>query len=196
MMSVSPPLTRQEPGAYIDDSATPATIPNVPTGLTLTIDAGQIAASWTAPADGGDSIIGYSVQHKLNTSATWLNSGHSGTGTSFIIDMLAKGSSYNVRVAAINNVGTGPYVDGSATTPTEPGTPESLSLIAGHVSGTGVNIGVSWNAPSSTGGISITGYSVQYKEFTVVPWTTWTHSGTTTAATITEPAISEGEGTQ
>ena len=63
------------------------------------------------------------------------------------------------------------------TTPAAPATP---TLIAGNQ-----RITASWSAPSATGTSAISGYDVRYKLASESNWTSWSHSGTATTATIT-----------
>ena len=51
------------PGPAATVSDTPATVPDAPAALTLTVGDGQLAAAWVAPAsDGGSPVTGYRVQ--------------------------------------------------------------------------------------------------------------------------------------
>lgn len=160
------------------------TEPGVPTGLTLVPGSGQISLSWTAPVDTGyTSLTDYSIQYKASTSSSWIPfiDGVS-TGTTAIITGLTNGTTYNVRVAAVNSVGTGAYTATSSAVPaTIPGAPTSLSATKSGTSAT-----LTWTAPASTGGSAITDYRVEYKLSTDATWTTFTDSVTsTTGATVT-----------
>ena len=172
-------------GAYVSASATTNTTPGVPTGLSLMPGGELIGASWTAPSNtGGTPITGYSVQYRPGSSGNWIPWTHTSTNTSTTITGLTNGTAYEVRVAAINSVGTGSYTSAASATPaaadTVPGVPDSLSLTAEDT-----QIAISWTAPSNTGGTPITGYSVQYRPGISGNWTNWTHASTATSATIT-----------
>ena len=156
--------------------------PDAPTLDSVNPSVGSLALVWSAPADTGTgSVTGYSIQYKLGTSSTWVDWTFSGTSTSTTITGLQTGTSYDVRIAAKNVIGTGEYVESTVSTgATVPEAPQSLTLTP-----TGGQIKATWTAPSVTGGSPITGYSVQYKVGTSNTWIAWTHSGTATTATIT-----------
>ena len=90
--------------------ATPmAVAPDAPTGLSADAGNTQIALAWSAPGDdGGSAITGYRVQYKPSASATWLDvaPAPSGTGTTYTVTGLSKGTSYDFQVAATNGVGS------------------------------------------------------------------------------------------
>lgn len=74
---------------------------------------GDIAAfrlAWDPPETGGSPIIGFTYQYKLNSAISWVNGRHNplhaGT-TSFDVTALHANSTYNFRVRAENDVGTG-----------------------------------------------------------------------------------------
>ncbi len=69
--------------------------------------------------------------------------------------------------------------DDVAPQPTAPDAPAGLSLTAGMG-----EIGVSWSAPASNGGSTITGYDVEYKATTAASWSDAGHAGLTTSAAI------------
>jgi large repetitive protein len=170
-------------GSYVTSgSVTPATTPGAPTGLNPTAGNAQIALSWTAPAsNGGSAITDYIIQHSTNGS-TWVTfSDGTSTATSTTITGLVNGTTYTVRVAAVNAVGTGSYVtSGSVTPATTPGTPTNLVATAGNAQAS-----LTWTAPTSNGGAAITDYVVQYST-NGSTWTTFNDGvSTTTSATVT-----------
>ena len=174
-------------GSYVTGTSAPvaaATAPGIPTNLVLTPGDAQIEVAWTAPADnGGSAITGYDLDHKLSSSSNWINTTHSGTGRTFTITSLTNGADYDIRVAAINNPGTGSYVTGTAApvaAATAPGIPTNLVLTPGDA-----QIEVAWAAPSSNGGSAITGYDLDYKLSSSSNWINTTHSGTGRTFTIT-----------
>ena len=177
-------INSQGTGSYVTGTTTPVaavTVPDAPTGLTLTPSDTQIAVAWTAPADnGGSAITGYDLDYKLSSSSNWSNTTHSGTGRTFTITSITNGLSYQVRVAAINNQGTGGYVTGTTTLADRPDAPTSLTFTPGDT-----QIALSWTAPADNGGSTITGYDVEYRSGISGAFTGASHTGTTTAATIT-----------
>ena len=174
--------------AAIDEVSGAAVLTMIPAGAPTLTSAnpspGSITLVWSAPSETGTgSLTGYSVQYKLSTDTTWTDWTFAGTGTTTVITSLQSGTSYDVRVAAKNAIGPGSYalatVSPGATTP---GVPQSLVLTPTFNGG---RIKADWGAPSSTGGSTITGYTVQYKVGTSNTWISWPHTGTGTTSTIT-----------
>lgn len=87
--------------------------------VTPTPSDGQVALSWSAPANNGASITDYIVQYKLSSSSTWItfSDGTSAT-TSATVTGLTNDSAYDFQVAAVNSVGTGDYSATVSSTPT------------------------------------------------------------------------------
>ena len=161
-------LTYDEPGLQPDhkvDGST-STVPGAPTSLTATASGtSTINLSWTAPSnDGGASISGYKIEVSPNGNSNWSNrvANTGSTTTSYGHTGLSAGTTRHYRVSAINSVGTGAAsnVDDAttdATTTTVPGAPTGLTATA-----SGSNrIDLSWTAPSSDGGASISGYRIE-----------------------------------
>ena len=140
-------------------AATPqAAAPGAPTGLAGTSGDTEAALSWTAPSsDGGAAITGYVIEYTPSGgSATTVSTGV--TSTSFTLSGLTNGTAHSIRVAAVNSVGQGSYSSSVSVTPgVVPGAPTSLSGTAGDT-----QAALSWSAPSSNGGASVTGYVVEW----------------------------------
>ncbi|HEV7723385.1 MAG TPA: fibronectin type III domain-containing protein, partial [Iamia sp.] len=138
-------------------SASAATAPGAPTGVTATAGNAQANVSWTAPAStGGSPITGYKVTPYIGGTAQTPQT-TSGAGTTKTVTGLTNGTAYTFKVQAVNAIGTGPLSSASAavTPATTPGAPTGVSAIAGNHEAT-----VSWTAPAATGGSAITGYRV------------------------------------
>ena len=88
-------------------SASPQAVPSTPDAPTVTRGDTQLLVSWTAPADQGSALTGYDVQYKTSSATTWTDHTFTGTGTSTTITSLTNGTSYDVRVRAVNAVGDG-----------------------------------------------------------------------------------------
>ncbi len=152
----------------------------------------QIEVIWGPPAnDGGSPITAYSVQYRRGggswqTMAREVQRGnwYDENVISVVIPHLTNGRSYQVRVAAENPTGTGPYTATRSATPNTPAQTPSEPRNVVLTPGDG-RIEVSWREPVIPGHPAITGYEVQYKEQSASAWTDWTHRGTGTAATIT-----------
>ena len=139
-------------------SATPRTVTNTPSGLTATAGNAQVSLTWTAPSDnGGASITDYSIQYSSDSGTTWTSfSRTASTTASATITGLTNGTPYSFRVAAINSEGASSYTPNATATPmTTPGAP---SITGATVSNNNA-VSISFSAPASNGGSSITGYT-------------------------------------
>ena len=187
--------------------------PDKPAAPTLTVDNASLDVSWTAPAANGSAITGYDVQYSActatdndttdlacdgatNTWGTWTAHTHTGTGTTATITGLTNGTAYQVQVQATNGVGDSPWSNSTKATPAaqKPDKPTPPTLTVDNAS-----LSVSWTAPTNNGS-GITGYDIQYRACTLAAdlscsnsstatwessWTSHTHTGTDTTATIT-----------
>ena len=133
------------------------TVPGAPTVVSAVAGNAQATVSWTAPAfDGGSPITGYEItafDGVLPLPPVAFDS----TATTQTMTGLTNGTSYVFTVRAINAVGSSvPSLASNAVVPaTVPGAPTIGTAVAGNLEAT-----VSWTAPASNGGSSITGYEV------------------------------------
>ena len=141
--------------------ASGATQPSRPAAPTLVAGDAQLAATWTAPANGGAAITHYDVRHKLSSGSTWTQiDGISGLTRT--ITGLTNGSSYDVQVRAANSVGDSDWSPSAALAPvanTAPLAPTSLAATPGDALADLV-----WVA-GGDGGSAITGW--QYRQVPV-----------------------------
>lgn len=159
-----------------------ASLPGAPTNLKLEAGSQWIRASWDAPAsDGGSPIKGYRVQYREGRSGAWETLSAFPKDTSTGLTGIPNGVTFQVRVAAVNGAGTGPYTTPESATPYyPPGTPRNLSLTPGNG-----RLTAKWDPPEIPGNPNLNGYSVQYRASGVEQWTDWRHRGTRTETTIT-----------
>lgn len=122
---------------------------------------GSVALSWDAPSDtGGKPITSYEVWLSLTSTFADGSNVYSGTGRSTTVASLSPGQSVWVWVRSSNANATSawsPAGTGEARAEA-PSVPQTVALDATPA---GVTT-LTWVAPSSTGGKSITGYDVQY----------------------------------
>ena len=140
-------------------TATPAARPRIPTNVQATARGRNIDVSWTEPASGGSPITSYTVESCSGGCTSWRSTTVSGSppATSTIIGGLATGTTYRVRVRAVNSAGeSGWSAIDTATTPTLPGTPTGLTVAVGASPG---ELTANWTAPVAVSGISH--YNVQ-----------------------------------
>jgi len=102
------------------DPAMPNVVPGAPTGVEVLAGNGQALMSWTTPTNAGTAITGYRIESSSNGGQTWTVAvATTGTDdTSHVVTGLSNGTSYLLRVRAINAAGAGP--DSGASTPFTP----------------------------------------------------------------------------
>ena len=129
--------------------------PSAPPAASAAPGSAQATVSWTAPANNGAAITGYSVTPYIGTVAQAPRL-FASAATSQVITGLTNGTAYTFAVSAVNARGTGP----ATTTPTAiiVGTPTAPGLVTA-TAGAG-NATVTWSLPSSNNGAAITGYIV------------------------------------
>ena len=131
------------------NSVTPATIPDAPAITGITSGNAQATIAFTAPAFNGGAAITSYTGNCGGITATSATSPLTVTG-------LANGTTYNCTVAATNIVGPSLASTSSSVTPaTVPGAPTIVSATLGNA-----QVTVTFNAPASNGGATITGYTV------------------------------------
>lgn len=105
------------------------TVPGAPTGLTTVLGNGQVSLSWTAPvANGGSSIVNYIIEYSSDSGVSWnlFNDGVI-SNTTAVVNNLVNNTTYSFRVAAVNNLGVGPYSNTASDTPEEPLVPVEIT---------------------------------------------------------------------
>jgi titin len=163
-------------GAFSTQSVavTPRAVPSAPSALTATAGNQAVTLAWIAPASNGATLTDYLVQYSSNSGSSWTTFAD-GVSASISVNVtgLTNGTSYVFRVAAVNSVGTGAFSGTSVSiTPlTLPGAPTSVVGTYGDAS-----VALTWNAPASNGGASITDYDVQVSSTNGASWISFAHS--------------------
>ncbi len=179
-------------------SATPATTPGSPSGLTVTAGHSLVTLSWTAPAsDGGSALTRYRVYDGTTAGFQDGTAATTSTGTSATVTRLTDGTTYYFRVAAVNAVGEGPAsAEASAVVPavTSSGSPRSSASLTtseftaptGLTAAAGdTQVHLSWTAPVSDGGSPVTSYNVYRATVPGFQASALVTSTTGTSATVT-----------
>lgn len=87
--------------------AVPATVPEVPTGLSVMVGSGRLTLSWVTPSNGGSAITAVHVEISGDDGTTW-DSFQAGAGTtSATVTGLVSGQAHSMRVSIENSVGVG-----------------------------------------------------------------------------------------
>jgi len=139
-----------------------ATPPTAPTMLTATAaDPTTIKLTWGVPTSNGGAVIsGYQVEWSPNGNAPWTELVATQTARTYSHTGLSVATTYHYQVRAINSAGAG--VAGTANTTTEamtiPGAPTAPQVTA---SGRTILV-IEWDAPTNTGGVPITSYTVEF----------------------------------
>jgi hypothetical protein len=151
---------------------TPApVIPDAPANLVVSnVTSSGYKLAWTAPVyNGGSAITDFKVEASSDGGKTWKLARAAGsTSLSVTVSGAAPGTTYQVRVSAINGVGASDYLTGSVTTDaTAPTAPRNLTSknIAPK------SLTLSWLLPSSNGGLAITDYKVEVSSNGGTTWT-------------------------
>jgi Ca2+-binding RTX toxin-like protein len=138
----------------------PATAPDAPVIGTATAGNATATVTWTAPADGGSPITGYTVRRTNGATVVLTDVPVS---TSFTATGLVNGTAYTFQVQAANVVGAGAFSAASNTViplapiiAVAPGVPTIGTATAGNTTAV-----VNWTPPVSNGGPAITRYDVQ-----------------------------------
>ncbi len=136
-------------------SVTPAGAPGAPTGLSTVGGDQQVTVSWSAPADNGSPITGYTVTPIGPSGA--LTPVSVGTGSTIAtVTGLTNGTAYTFDVTATNNAGTSAVAVSSSVTPAGVAlAPTGVSAAGGDQQAT-----VFWTAPAGDGGAPLTGYTI------------------------------------
>jgi hypothetical protein len=132
--------------------------PKAPTSIKISsVKTNAASLSWSSVV-ASPKVSDYLVDVSTDGS-TWVPvSKKVSTSTMLSLSGLRLGTSYQVRVAAVNSVGTGSHVYGSFTTLATVSTAPT-ALVSSSVSSSGFTL--NWNAPTSNGGANITDYVVE-----------------------------------
>ena len=150
--------------SHTNDSARSVTIninnvtgpskPNAPTvARSSTQPTSGLSVSWTAPSSthsGG--ITGYALRYRQTGASSWGSTINlTGTGTTYQLNGLSNGKSYDVQVAGKDAEGTGAWSDTGTGITEYPG--PSLSITENSAAGT--NIGAAVDADSNPNGYTL-----------------------------------------
>jgi len=113
------------------------TAPGAPTAVTATAGNASATVSWTAPPNGGSTILSYTITPYIGTTAqpTTTITG-SPPATSTTVTGLTNGQTYTFTITATNAINAGPASTASnAVTPTATVVPAFVQQISAHKAG-------------------------------------------------------------
>jgi len=151
------------------------TVPSAPTSLVAYRGNGSAEIGFTAGANGGAAITNY--KYSTDNGSSWTAFSPAVTTPSVTIGGLTNGTTYSVKLRAVNSVGDGAVSDAVSVTPrTVPAAPTSLVATPGDGS-----VSIAFTA-GADGGASITKY-----QFSIDNGSTWADAmaGTTSPVSIT-----------
>jgi hypothetical protein len=144
---------------WVDVVFAPAAAPGQVTNVSATAGQGQATVTWSAPSTGG-SVTTYTVTPYIGSTAQ-PSTTVTGTppATTVAVPNLTPGATYTFTVTASNPNGSGPAsAQSNAVTPSAPTIPSAPQNVAATPVSSGAQ--VTWTAPSTNGGSSLTGYTV------------------------------------
>jgi len=175
----------------LDTSAavTPRTVPGAPVITSASPAATQqVTVSWTAPADGGSAITGYTVSANPAGSSTTCTTVSTDTDPlSCTVGNLDNGTAYTFTVVATNAAGNSQAAPSTSVTPRT--TPDVPTGLVGLVGDGEVLLG--WTAPVDDGGDTVVDYVVEYSTGDEAKWVTIV-DGTSAATTLGWAGASNG----
>lgn len=165
--------------------------PDAPTSLVSTKGNGQISVAFTAPGfDGGLPITTYEYALSTSNYVTFITRSTGTTASPLVITGLTNGTSYGVRIRAVNSLGTG--IAGIAAAEVIPSTvPDAPTSVSGTANGETAST-VSWTTPANTGGAAITGYKVEYAASPYSSYTVFNANTGTTSTSISVTGLTNG----
>jgi len=167
-------------------AATPATTPAAPSITAVASGNGSATVRFTPPVDnGGAAIVNY--KYSTDNGGTYKAFSPAATGSPLTIAGLANGTTYQVRLRAVNSVGDGVPSSAVAVTPaTTPAVPSITAVTPGNGSAT-----VTVTPPADNGGNPISNFVVQYSTNSGATWGTFARQAST-APSIAVTGLANG----
>ncbi|MFZ9773125.1 MAG: InlB B-repeat-containing protein, partial [Ilumatobacteraceae bacterium] len=150
----------------------PVAAPSAPLGVSVTVASQRLSVSFTAPSSNGSPITSY--EYSTNGGTSWTSAAT--TATTFDITGLTNGTTYSVRVRAINAIGAGAATVALSRTPAAvPGSPiiSTINNTATLASVATTALSVSFT-PGANNGAEISNYEYATSTDGGVTFSSWT----------------------
>lgn len=173
------------PSAWtVSGSFTPAGAPLAPASLEVAPRSNQLDVSWDAADGNGADVTSYEVQSRPVGDTAWSTKSVTATSTTIAAQ---NGTSYDVRVRAINAVGEGAWSTHAAVAViVEPDAPTGLEAV-----GSDGALTVSWTAPVENGGSPVLEYEIIWVRSELINLRSANADAGTLTTTATEITIPE-----
>jgi len=166
---------------YVSTPITFNTIPAAPTSLNATPRNGSASIAFTAGSNGGAEIMNY--EYSLNGGSTWLSFPEMVMSSPVTVPGLTNGTSYEIKLRALNSVGNGTASAAVSVTPrTTPAAPTALVATPGAGSAS-----IEFVA-GSNGGSAITKY-----QYSTDGGTDWSDVASGTSSPVSITGLAKGQ---
>ena len=168
-----------------------AAVPNAPTSVVSTKENGQISVAFSAPSfNGGLPITTYQYALSTDSYATFITRSTGTTASPLVITGLTNGTSYGVKLRAVNSLGAG-VTSGAATAVIPSTVPNAPTSVSGTANGV-TSSTVTWTAPANNGGAAVSGYKVEYAASPYSSYTVFTADTGNTNTSISVTGLVNG----
>lgn len=176
-----------------------ATAPGIPMEFAATPLNVSASLNWAIPSDGGSVITGYTIYTSTGTSVnssgtlvsdplrTLLIPVASVPNTDITVTGLTNGTTYTFTIKAMNSIG----YSGTASVTVTPAVVPTAPLSASAVAGNGL-VTVTWTAPASTGGSTITSYVIAWPSIPPTSAASALASANTSTTSVSSPMTITG----
>jgi titin len=151
-------------------------LPGVPSAPVATAGVrAEVHLAWTAPTEtGGVALTDYLIEYRRTTDTAWTSHPHTASpAAGIVINGLSTGSTYVFRVSAVNSLGAGlaSAISNAVTVIAAPTQPTNVVARAGDKV-----VNLSWIAPATSNGSTITDYVIEMRKSTDAAWTVYADS--------------------
>jgi hypothetical protein len=161
--------------------AIPKSLPDAPQITSISPGNGQLSINFTAGFDGGSPLTNY--EYSVNGGGSWVARSPLSANSPLVVTGLTNGTTYSVRIRAVNAIGSGSQSNQVSATPATVSSAPTITNITGtRIDSTSFTMSIAFTAPSSNGGSAITNY--QYSIDGGANWTTRSPSSTSTPISV------------